>query len=117
MSLHPSLVGCHYLEQLIEKLGLQYPFLLFAPTAQPIDLVLEGRIIFSVQHVDHFGREFLLWTLPGHFFVQINEVRPIDSSMGAIDDDEHLSRELAAPAIEQDARHFHLVNLIGMALL
>ena len=41
-------------------------------------------------------------------------MRPVDASMRAVDDDEHFRRKIAAAAVEQDAGHLDIGNLIRM---
>src|SRR5436190_14380899 len=109
--------GLDELVDLVEELGLQNPLLLPRAAAEAVDLVLEGRVVGTVEQIDDLGGELLLGAFPGNLLVEVDQVRLVDARVGRVDDDEHLGREVGALAVEDHAGDFDLVGLLGMPLL
>src|SRR5688572_1093058 len=99
---------------LVKELSLQNPFLLLAPAPQTIDPVTEWAVLFAVEHFDNPRRKSAVRFRPRDAFIKVYQMTLIDACGCGVDDHEHLSGKVVAPAIEDDARHMDAFGVVGM---
>src|SRR5262249_5706527 len=94
----------------IEQLSLQDPLLLTAASTETVDLVLQRRRRFVVQFLDDACSEPRFIVIGTDTIEKVYQMRPVDTCLSRVDDDEHLSRKITSLPIENYARHFNLVE-------
>jgi hypothetical protein len=100
--------------QLVEQLGLQNPFLLFAAATEAVDAVAERAVAFAVEHLGDVGGETAVGLGPGDAFVEIDEVAFVDARGRGVDDDKHFRREIFATSVEDHAGDTDGFGLFGV---
>src|SRR5438552_840159 len=99
---------------LIEKLGLQNPFLLLASSPQTVDAVAQRTIRFAVKHLHDARGETPIRLSPRNAFVQIDQMALINAGRRGVADDKHLGREIITAAIKEYAWHVNRFCFVGM---